>query len=194
MGISRRAYARHRGVVESAVRKAIASGRITTLPDGTIDPARADADWRAQTDPALQRPQAAKKAVPVAAKKAVPVAALEAVRETLHEAGADPLPGDTGGGEVSMMRARLANEVIKAQAAKIRLAKLKGELVDRAQATALVFDLARQERDAWQNWPPRVAAIMAADLGIDAHAMEQALARHVHQHLSEMAEVKVDLG
>ncbi len=89
---------------------------------------------------------------------------------------------------------RLANEVLKAQERKIRLAKLKGELVDRAQACALVFDLARQERDAWQNWPPRVAANMAADLGIEAHAMEQALVRYVHQHLSEMAEVKIDLG
>ncbi len=174
MGISRRAYAKQRGVSEKAVRKAISSGRITTLPDGTIDPAQ-------------QRGVQA-------AKKAVPVAALAAVREALHEAGADPMPGETGGGEVSMMRARLANEVLKAQAAKIRLAKLKGELVDRAQATALVFDLARRERDAWISWPPRVAANMAADLGIDAHAMEQALVRYIHQHLSEMAEVKIDLG
>ncbi len=186
MGISRRKYAEMRGVSHTAVGKAISSGRITVLPDGTIDPARADADWQAQTDPSMQRPQAA--------KKAVPVAALAAVREALHEAGADPLPGETGGGEVSMMRARLANEVLKAQERKIRLAKLKGELVDRAQACALVFGLARQERDAWQNWPPRVAANMAADLGIEAHAMEQALVRYIHQHLSEMAEVKIDLG
>ncbi len=187
MGISQRAYAAHRGVSHQAVGKAIKSGRITTLPDGTIDPARADADWQAQTDPAQQRGAQA-------AKKAVPVAALAAVREALHAAGADPMPGETGGGEVSMMRARLANEVLKAQERKIRLAKLKGELVDRAQATALVFDLARQERDAWISWPPRVAANMAADLGIEAHAMEQALVRYIHQHLSEMAEVKIDLG
>ena len=42
MGVSRRSYAALRGVSEAAVRKAIATGRITTLPDGTIDPARAD--------------------------------------------------------------------------------------------------------------------------------------------------------
>ncbi len=116
MGISRRAYAKQRGVSEMAVRKAIATGRITVLADGTIDPARADADWIAQTDPALQRGAQG-------VKKAVPVAALAAVRETLHEAGADPLPGETGGGEVSMMRARLANEVLKAQERKLKLAK-----------------------------------------------------------------------
>ena len=47
MGLSRRAYAALRGVHESAVRKAIASGRITTEADGTIDAAKADAMWDA---------------------------------------------------------------------------------------------------------------------------------------------------
>ena len=60
MGVSRRSYAAQRGVSEAAVRKAIATGRITTLPDGTIDPARADSEWGAQTDPAKQRGQHAK--------------------------------------------------------------------------------------------------------------------------------------
>lgn len=43
MGLSRRAYAALRGVHESAVRKAIATGRIRTETDGTIDAAKADA-------------------------------------------------------------------------------------------------------------------------------------------------------
>ena len=36
MGLSGRTYAAHRGVPEAAVRKAIATGRITTLADGTL--------------------------------------------------------------------------------------------------------------------------------------------------------------
>ena len=60
MGVSRRSYAAQRGVSEAAVRKAIATGRITTLPDSTIDSARADSEWGAQTDPAKQRGQQAK--------------------------------------------------------------------------------------------------------------------------------------
>jgi hypothetical protein len=40
----------------------------------------------------------------------------------------------------------------------LRLQERKGELVDRASAAALVFRLAREERDAWINWPARVAA------------------------------------
>ena len=42
MGVSRRSYAAQRGVSEAATHKAIATGRITTLPDDTIEPARAD--------------------------------------------------------------------------------------------------------------------------------------------------------
>ena len=53
MGVSRRSYAAQRGVSEAAVRTAIATGRITTLPDGSIDPARADSAWCAP-DPDLR--------------------------------------------------------------------------------------------------------------------------------------------
>jgi hypothetical protein len=49
MGISLRAYARHRGVAPSAVVKAVQAGRIEKEPDGTIDPAKADAMWESKT-------------------------------------------------------------------------------------------------------------------------------------------------
>lgn len=200
MGLSRRQYAAHRGVSHTAVGKAIASGRITLEADGSIDPVKADRQWDAQTDPAKQRgvharalgsATAASTARASAATKPVPRAAIESMSDTLREAGADPDPG--AGGEVSFLRARMANEVIKAQTAKVRLQKMKGELVDRARTTALVFDLARRERDAWQNWPPRVAANMAAELGVDPHEMEQVLDRYLRKHLADLAEVKVDL-
>lgn len=55
MGVSRRSYTARRGVSEAAVRKSIATGRITTLADGTIDPAQADSEWGTQTNPAKQR-------------------------------------------------------------------------------------------------------------------------------------------
>lgn len=42
MGIKPSEYAIHRGVSKPAVSKAIKLGRITLLPDGTIDPELAD--------------------------------------------------------------------------------------------------------------------------------------------------------
>ena len=91
MGVSRRSYAAQRGVSEAAVRKAIATGRITTLPDGTIDPARADSEWGSQTDPAKQRGQHARlmgaetaaRTARAAAAKPVPQATIRAARRPL---------------------------------------------------------------------------------------------------------------
>jgi hypothetical protein len=172
-------------VSEKSVRNAIATGRITLEPDGTIDPMKTDKLWAAQTDPSKQR---ARKSA--STTKPVPKSAIRAVDDTLRDVGSAP---DTGGGEVSFLRARMANEVLKAQTAKVRLQKMKGELVDRVKATAMVFDLARRERDAWMNWPPRVAADMAAELGVEAHQMEQVLEHHIRQHLADLAEIEIEL-
>ncbi len=175
MGISIRAYGRHRGVSDAAVRKAIKAGRITPEPDGTIDPDKADAQWDRNTDAAQQRGDK---------RKAVPTAALDAIADTLREQG-----GSAGGG-TTYMQARAANEVLKAQTNRIRLQQLKKELVDRSKALAHVFKLARAERDAWMSWPARVSSQMAAELGVDAHTMHVTLEAYVRQHLSELAEVQ----
>ena len=98
--------------------------------------------------------------------------------------GTAPCP--TGG--ASLLQARTVNEVVKAQTNKVRLARLKGELVDRPQAIAHVFKLARSERDAWLNWPARISAQMAAKLNIDPHTMHIALEAAVREHLQELGE------
>src|SRR5581483_171219 len=94
MGLSRRAYARHRGVAENAVRKAIASGRITLEADGTIDPEKADRDWTARTDPSQQRGAHSSRADNAAAQtdhgKSVPRAAIDAVQKALRDSGTKP--------------------------------------------------------------------------------------------------------
>lgn len=188
MGLSIRAYARHRGVSHVAVQKAIKAGRIPVEPDGTVDPAKADAAWKRATDPGRARKPEATRPAPGSASgprvKPVSEAALGSVRETLKEQG---LPA---GGRISFVEARTAHEIAKAHLARLRLQRMKGELVDRARATALVFRLAREERDAWANWPVRIAALMAAAFGVEAHAMQTALEAHVRAHLADLAEVR----
>ncbi len=107
-------------------------------------------------------------------------------RQTTH-------PGAVVGG-TSLLQARTVNEVVKAQTNKVRLAQLKGELVDRAQAVAHVFKLARAERDAWLNWPARISSQMAAGLGVDPHALHVALDAAVREQLQDLGDVqpKVD--
>lgn len=205
MGLSIRAYAQHRaalglpGTSHTAVRKAIAAGRITPEADGTIEPERADVQWAGQTDPAMQRGAAAQARAADTARatargmvgKPVPQSAIDAVQDTLRETGTDPEP--EAGGQVSFMRARMANEVLKAQLQKERLKRERSEVVDKAGATALAYDILRRERDYWIGWPSRVSANIAAELGVDAHALEQVLDRYLRDHLAIMAEVKVEL-
>jgi hypothetical protein len=181
LGMSERAYAAHAGISRGAVQKARISGRLVLHGDGSIDAAASDARRAQATDPAMQRSRQRSSLRPV------PEATVGAVAQTLREQG---LPVPVAAGGMTYLQARTANEVLKAQERRIRLQKLKGEVVDRARAIALVFRLARQERDAWAGWPARVAAMMAADLGIGAHAMQTVLETQVRQHLAELADVR----
>jgi hypothetical protein len=183
MGLSIRAYAKRRGVSHVTVLKASKAGRIPLEPDGTIDPAKADAAWSLSSDPGRAKSKPAASPVKM---HAVADVAVGSVRETLKEQG---LPA---GGSVTFVQARTAHEIAKAHLARLRLQRMKGELIDRARTTALVFRLAREERDTWINWPARIAALMASELGIEAHAMQKALETHVRAHLSELAELKPD--
>ena len=177
MGLSIRAYARHRGVSHVAVKKAIDTGRITPEADGTIEPNRADLEW-AQNTVAARKPVAAKTASPAAEPIRPASAPVEPVAPTLSAGG------------TSLLQARTVNEVVKAQTNKVRLAQLKGDLVDRSQAIAHVFRLARTERDAWLNWPARISAEMAAKLEVDAHELHVALESAVRDHLIELGELR----
>jgi len=109
---------------------------------------------------------------------------------TLREHG---LPSPSGGG-ATFLQAKTANEVLKSQERRLKLQKMKGELVDRARADALVFRLARETRDAWVNWPARAAALIAAELGLDPAAMQKVLEAHVRAHLDELSEGRIDFG
>ena len=189
---SNRELARQLGVSETAVRCPESAGRIGREPDGSWDLAKVRAAWAGNTDAAQQRvgPSAGNgsRRPTRRAMKPVPEAALGAVRETLREHG-EPVAT----GAMTFMQARTANEVLKAQERRLRLQQIKGELVDRAKAVAQVFRLARDERDAWVNWPARVAAVIAADLEVDPHQLHTVLERHVRDHLAELAEVRPSL-
>ena len=179
MGLSIRAYARHRGVSHVAVKKAIDTGRITLGGDGTLDPDRADREWGQNTASPRKSSSASKVA-----------ATSKPLRVVAQEQATDAPPPTLSAGGTSLLQARTVNEVVKAQTNKVRLARLKGDLVDRSQAIAHVFRLARTERDAWLNWPARISAQMAAKLEVDAHALHIAIEAAVREHLMELGELR----
>ena len=194
-GMSERQYAAHVGLSRGAIQKAKAAERLVLYPDGSINAAASDERRAETTDPSKTRKPPAPKLKPV------PEAAVAAVGDTLREQG---LAVPAVGGGTTFLQAKTANEVLKAQERRIRLQKLKGELIERARALALVFRLAREERDAWVNWPARAAALMAAELSascrdatgqpitVEPAAMQKVLEKHVRAHLDELAEVRPD--
>jgi hypothetical protein len=191
-GLSERQYAARVGLSRGAIQKAKTAGRLVLHSDGSIDAEASDARRAETTDPSKTRKPPAPKLKPV------PDTALSSVGDTLRENGlAAPI---TGGG-TTFLQAKTANEVLKAQERKLKLAMLKGELIDRDRAVGLVFRLAREERDAWVTWPARAAALMASELGVmiadhgslEPVMMQKVLEAHVRAQLDSLAEVRIDL-
>ena len=192
-GMSERQYAAHVGLSRGAIQKAKTAGRLVLHEDGSIDAAASDRLRAETTDPSKTRKPPAPKLKPV------PEAAVAAVGDTLREQG---LSTPAVGGGTTFLQAKTANEVLKAQERRIRLQKLKGELVDRARAETLMFRLARDERDAWVTWPARVAALMASEITaalgdgceVEAALMQKVLEAHVRAQLDSLAEIRPGLA
>jgi hypothetical protein len=197
-GLSERHYAARVGLSRGAIQKAKEAGRLVLHADGSIDAEASDQRRAAMTDPSKSRAAPAAQQAPLKLKP-VPEAAVVAVGETLREEG---LAAPVAGGGTTYLQAKTANEVLKAQERRIRLQKLKGELVDRARAETLMFRLAREERDGWVTWPARVAALIASELvavlgeaiTVEPALMQKVLEAHVRAQLDSLAEIRSSLG
>lgn len=163
--MSLREYARHRGVALSAVQKAIQTKRIGTLPDGRVESEAADAAWQQNT----------RKYVP-----AVTGGEGAARMEREH--------ADFGAGQYT--KARAIREHYQARLAKVEYEERVQTLVSKYEVQVAAFERGRVERDAWLNWPNRVSANMAAELGCDERRLRLALEREVRLYLTERAAEK----
>ena len=174
-GMSEREYSTHSEMSRGAVQNAKRGGRLVFYADGSINAAASDVRRAEMTDPDQQRRSLGGDAV---------------------------MPIGGSGGTDSYLKARTALTIYQAQERQLAIQKKKGTLVDRARAEALVFRLARQERDSWVTWPARVAALMAADvekqsgkpLVIEAATMQRVLEAHVREQLEALADLRVSLG
>ena len=157
MSMSLRAYARHRGVALSAVQKAIATGRIHPEPDGSIDPAKADAQWDRHTRTAQPTtPRVTTTRPPPIAQHASQPAAPPPM----------PQPSDDARG-VDYHKARAVRETYSARLAKLEFEERTGKLISKDEVDIKYFQLARQLRDRMQQIPrkvaPEIVALVVAD-------------------------------
>ena len=180
---SQREAARRLGVSHTALQKAARAGRIAPEPGGGWDVEKARAGLAASSDPA-------RKTSALAAPAPAPGPGPATVAPPAVE---PPLATPSAGGG-SFHNARTANEVLKAQERKLRLEERRGQLVDKRRALLLVHRLAQEERDAVLAWPARVAAELAAELGVDAHRLQVLLDARLRAHLAERHGVRVGVG
>jgi hypothetical protein len=109
MGLSLRAYGRHRGVTLAAVQKALKTHRITALPDGTIDPEIADRAWDAAAEVRRMADKVPADPTRVVLSAGSLATAEATVRGVLVEHGA---PADK---PLTISDVRLVNEILRAK-------------------------------------------------------------------------------
>jgi len=145
-GVTLRAYARMRGCTEGAVRKAIASKRITPNPDGTIDPERANQEWTRNTFAGKTLHQA------IRAPSAAPRGGVGMPGQP--EVSSDPV--------AAYLRARAVSETYKAKIAQMEYEERAGKLIQATKAGEYAAHWSAIVGDALAAFADRVSPLVAA--------------------------------
>lgn len=198
--VSRAEFARQHGVSKQAVTKWEARG-VIVIVDGKVNVEASDKKMmfaglgrfadRGAAKSADPKPKAPAKVVQADADTA---AVIRELADDVGEQFAD-LPGlqrfvavIAAGGYSSAVDA----ETVKQNALALKHlldARVKAnELCEIGDAETILFEQARQARDTWIAFPDQFGPLLAADLGIEAEKVVEALTVHVHQQLADMGE------
>lgn len=176
MGMNVTAYARHRGVSHVAVLKAIKAGRIVKEADGTIDPAKADAAWKQNTNQAQQRKPKDEE------KKPAPHVAAELPVNNAPATNSGP----------SYAQSRAFKEAYNARLAKLEYEEKSGALVRTDSVKVAWFNVLRVLRDRALNLPDRMAPLLAAET--DPKIVRELLDTELRQILNDVADTTAGLS
>lgn len=180
MGLSIRGYARLRGVSHTAVRRAIASGRIHPLADGTIDTTAADRDWAANTDESKPRSTVGRGA------GAHPAASPER-----DDVPVTP-PSNTAQSVTQFAVSRAIRESYQARLTKLEFEERSRTLVRADEVRVTVFNMARRARDVLLTIPDRISPLVAACS--DAAECHKIIAGEIRKACEELHEDPLGRG
>lgn len=163
--LSLRAFAKLVGVTDRAVRKAIASGRLTSRSIGrdargpfVRDVAQGEREWRA------------------------------GVAQPPNDGGAGPAPRRRAkGAQVSLVEAQRRVAVERAAGLRLANRKRRGELLEARLVERQQFEAARVVREAILNVPTRLAAELAAEA--DERRVHARLTDELRSALATLADV-----
>lgn len=99
-----------------------------------------------------------------------------------------------GGGLVGQMPAlQAAREAVRLKSDQIKLKQLEGSLIDAEEAEAEFERRTRDDAEALLNWPGRVSAEMAAELGIDERKLHALLDTQIRVFMRERSMVALSV-
>lgn len=192
-GISIREFARREGVSDTLVRKAVKLSRLKAFDDKTLDPDLVGSAWR----------EGNVKGANPSANSSHPVRTSQKVRTPtpIDIDDDEDLPGAADrllkSGAVTMVSYAIALENKENYLALLRQLEYEqksGSLVELDTASAILFEEFRAQRDAWLNWPTRVGPLLAADLGLEADRVVEALTTHVHKQIAQLGEPEANFS
>lgn len=194
--VSVTAYAKLHGVSKTAAQKWQARG-LLKFRDGRVDVEASDASL---CHAGLGRfsDAATRDRQPPAKAGHQKVAGVAALADQLHGAldEEDMPPGLitfvnnlAAGTPVDLITAQTIKENGLALLRLIEARKKAGEVIEIAEAEAVIFEMFRLQRDAWLNFPARAGPLIAADMGVEPERVVEVLTAHVHKQLSDLGEV-----
>lgn len=202
--LTRAEWAREQGFSKPYVTKLVKRGKIV-LVDGKIDPVDAGRRLAALQNPVKQ----AQRLTVITELTKTPKSTQELTEELTNiiefrprPSPVDALPtrcedpSDRDEGQVQsngkpehlsdqLLRARIKREKEEGRLKELERKRREGELVDAEEVRDEQVRRATEEREALLNWPPRIAAQMAAELQIEDSRLLPVLRKYVRQHLAE---------
>lgn len=176
--MSIREYARHIGVSDTSVHKAIKSEKIVNgvvIIDGKkkINPDVATSEWEAHKDPSYERTYKSGHTNSSVVSKSVDVAKVSTI--------------SSGGERKSLADIKRDTAEVKLHIAAIELKEKKGQLVDKERVYKALFSAGQEVRTTFQSIPDRVIdEILSAPTRNDAHAV---LFNAIADGLEQLSEV-----
>lgn len=162
-------YAEYRKCSEPTVRKRIKEGSVVLGEDKKLDVALADANWNAgsQRIRDVETPP-----------KTIAVQDQSEANKTKN----------------SLLDDKARNERLKAEKEEIKLAQLRGELIDKAQVLSHVESVSRRNADSWLVFAQDVSVELADELGCDPDMLFAHLDNAVRVQLQTVSELEFEIG